>query len=150
LKFQKPARKTVLKYTAISILCTAGFALYTNDRNPPELTEFSFEAHAFEVGRYDFSGRLTDTRGTAKAYFRCLDGEKEQFVLNVAMSGSNRNQVSFGVISRSPHWAGNWKGTSYDLKFQGQTNLPAGSEPNCQWQVELVDSLGNRKVEVIK
>lgn len=150
MKFQKPARKTVLKYSAISILCIAGFALYTNDQAPPVLTDFSFQANAAEAGRYDFSGRITDERGTSKAYFRCMAGDKEQFVLNVAMSGSNRNQVSFGVISRSPHWAGNWKGTSYDLYFQGQTNLPVGSEPNCQWQVELVDSLGNQKVEEIK
>jgi hypothetical protein len=150
LKFQKPTRKTVLKYSVISVLSVAGFALYTNDHTPPVLTGFSFQANPDEAGRYDFSGRITDERGTSKAYFRCMAEDKEQFVLNVAMSGSNRNQVSFGVISRSPHWAGNWKGTSYDLYFQGQTNLPVGSEPNCQWQVELVDSLGNQKVEEIK
>lgn len=150
MKFQKPARKTVLKYSAISILCVASFVLYTSDQVPPNLTEFSFKANATEAGRYDLSGRITDERGTAKAYFRCMDGGREQFVLNVAMSGSNRNHVSFGVISRSPHWAGNWKGTSYDLFFQGQTNLPAGTEPSCQWQVELADSLGNKKVEEIK
>lgn len=150
MKLQKPKLKTVLKFGTIATLSTIAFFLYTNDRNPPELSEFSFEASPSTPGRYDFSGRITDERGVAKAAFRCLKDDVETMVLDVAMSGANRNQVSFGLISKSPHWAGNWKGTSYDLSFQGQTNLPTGFEPDCMWQVALVDALGNRIVEAVK
>lgn len=150
MKIQKPNRKTVLKYLAIATVSTVGFALYTNDRTPPVLSDFSFSESLTEPGRYDFSGRITDERGTSKAFFRCLQENQELMVLDVAMSGSNRNQVSFGLISKSPHWAGNWKGTSYDLKFQGQTKLPDGFAPDCSWQVELVDALGNKTLQEVK
>ena len=134
---------------AIATLSTAGFLLYTNDRVAPVVSEFSFAESDAEPGRYKFSGRITDERGVSRAFFRCLEGEQEQLVLDVAMSGSNRNQVSFGLISKSPHWAGNWKGTSYDLRFQGQTLLTELA-PTCQWQAELEDSLGNKTVQLLK
>jgi hypothetical protein len=146
----RPSRKTVLKYGSISVVAGIAFFLYTNDSAPPVLSDFSFAASASDPETFEFSGRITDERGVSKALFRCLDGQEEKMVLDVAMSGASRNQVSFGLISKSPHWAGNWKGTSYDLRFQGQTNLIEGLEPSCNWQVELVDALGNKTVEPVK
>lgn len=146
----RPSRKTVVKYGLISIAVAIAFFVYTNDSAPPKLANFSFAASPSDPETFEFSGRITDERGVSKASFRCVSGESEKMVLDVAMSGASRNQVSFGLISKSPHWAGNWKGTSYDLTFQGQTKLPAGFEPNCIWQVEMVDALGNKKVESIK
>lgn len=146
----RASRKTLLKYGAISIAVAIAFFVYTNDSAAPKLDNFSFAENPSGSRTFEFSGRITDERGTSKAFFRCLQDNQELMVLDVAMSGSNRNQVSFGLISKSPHWAGNWKGTSYDLKFQGQTKLPDGFAPDCSWQVELVDALGNKTLQEVK
>ena len=145
----KPKPKTLIKYSVFSALGLGAFFLYANDHEPPVLTGFSFEADSQEVGEYVFSGAISDERGVAKAAFSCLDGDQIRMVIDVAMSGSNRNQVSFGLISKSPHWAGNWSGTSYELQFQGRTNLGERA-PSCIWRAELKDSLGNTKTEVLK
>jgi hypothetical protein len=149
MAWPKPKPKTLIKYSAFTALGLVAYFLYTNDHEPPVLTGFSFEADSQEVGEYVFSGAISDERGVAKAAFSCLDGDQVRMVIDVAMSGSNRNQVSFGLISKSPHWAGNWSGTSYELEFRGQTNL-GEQGPSCIWQAELKDSLGNTKTEVLK
>jgi hypothetical protein len=146
----KPSRKSILKFGAVALVGGLAFFFYTNDSTPPQLTDFSFAPSATDPATFEFSGRITDERGVSKAFFRCLDGEAEKMVLDVAMSGSSRNQVSFGLISKSPHWAGNWKGTSYDLSFQGQTSLPEGFDSSCIWQVELSDALGNKTTQNVK
>lgn len=145
----RPKPKTLIKYSIFTILGLVGFFIYTDDQEPPVLSGFNFSANTLEAGSYVFSGRISDERGVAKAAFSCLDGDEVRMVIDVAMSGSNRNQVSFGFISKSPHWAGNWSGTSYELEFQGRTKVP-GTLPTCTWQAELKDSLGNSKVEILK
>lgn len=142
MKIRKLKRKTLMKYSAITIVSVAGFALYTNDHSAPELESFYFQQGPIE-GEYELGGRITDERGVSYAEFECFEGTELKQVIVVAMSGANRNKVSFGVLSRSPNWVGSWKGTSYDLTFSAiLRNQPVSQ--NCRWSATLKDNLGNQ------
>lgn len=146
----KIERKTLIRYAIFAAVATGLYLLYTDDHEAPVLTGFSFEKSDESGLNYEFSGAISDARGVSKAEFYCQDGGATKLVVVVAMSGADRNKTSFGILSRSPVWSGNWKGTSYDLDFSGRAIFPSDTpEINCQWQGILRDSLGNsRTVEL--
>ena len=142
-----PQPKTILKYAIIGLLTVIAFWLYTDDHQAPELSGFQFEPSRNDPSRFEYSGRLIDARGVASATFECLSQSNTKLVIVVGMSGSNRNQTSFGILSRSPNWSGNWRGTSYDLVFTGRADFPSNQEPiDCVWNAKLRDNLGNEAI----
>ncbi len=141
-----PSRKTVIRYTIISLILGAGFYFYTDDHDAPQLTGFAFE-NTDKPTEYEYSGRLTDARGVSRAQFECLDQGEIKLVIVVAMTGADRNKTSFGILSKSPIWSGSWKGTSYELDFRGRAIFPSQTEPiSCIWRGKLRDNLGNEAV----
>ncbi len=141
-----PSRKTVIRYTIISLILGAGFYFYTDDHDAPQLTGFAFE-NTDKSTEYEYSGRLTDARGVSRAQFECLDQGEIKLVIVVAMTGADRNKTSFGILSKSPIWSGSWKGTSYALDFGGRAIFPSQTEPiSCIWRGKLRDNLGNEAV----
>jgi hypothetical protein len=142
-----PAKKTIVKYLVISVLLGIGFFIYTDDPEAPALSNFKFSVSDENPLRFQYSGRLSDARGVASATFECISETKTELVIVVGMSGVNRNQISFGILSRSPNWSGNWRGTSYDLTFQGRADFPNDQlNINCAWMAKLRDNLGNEAV----
>ncbi len=142
-----PKRKTVIKYTIISVLLGIGFFIYTDDHDAPVLSNFKFEPRNGSDREYQFSGNLTDARGVSDAVFECMTGDQIKLVMVVTMTGNDRNKTSFGILSRSPNWSGSWKGTSYDLDFTGRATFPAKqADIDCSWQARLRDNLGNEAV----
>ena len=128
------------------------YLFYTDDHEAPVLSDFRFE-QVDEAGlSFRYSGSISDARGVSKAEFTCLDNGTPRLVIVVAMSGADRNKSSFGFLSRSPVWSGNWKGTSYDLSFSGRAIFPSDTPAiSCNWQAQLRDSLGNaRTVSLIQ
>ncbi len=123
------------------------FWLYTDDHEAPQLSGFKFEPSQEHASRFEYSGKLTDARGVASATLECISKTKTELVIVVGMSGVNRNQTSFGIMSRSPNWSGNWRGTSYDLTFQGRADFPNDQiDIDCAWIAKLRDNLGNEAV----
>lgn len=140
-------RKTIVKYALIGLAFGLALIFYTDDHDAPRLSDFKFEPSLDNPARYEFSGRLTDARGVASATFECVSQASTKLVIVVSMSGSNRNQTSFGILSRSPNWSGNWRGTSYDLEFSGRADFPSNLEPiDCTWTAKLRDNLGNENL----
>ncbi len=141
-----PEKRTVVKYTIISLVLGAGFYFYTDDHDAPQLTGFAFE-NTDKPNEYEYSGRLTDARGVSRAEFECLDQGEIKLVIVVAMTGADRNKTSFGILSKSPIWSGSWKGTSYVLDFGGRAIFPSQTQPiSCIWRGKLRDNLGNEAV----
>lgn len=139
-----PKKKTVIKYSVISVLLGIGFFIYTDDHDAPVLRGFHFEQREGFEREYEFGGNLTDARGVSDATFECVTGDETKLVIVVTMSGNDRNKTSFGILSRSPNWAGSWKGTSYDLDFTGRAVFPETQQDfDCSWQAVLQDNLGN-------
>lgn len=142
-----PKKKTIIKYSVISILVGVGFFIYTDDHVAPELSDFRFEQREGFEREFEFGGNLKDARGVSDATFQCLSGDEAKLVIVVTMTGSDRNKTSFGILSKSPNWAGSWKGTSYDLDFTGRAVFPdTKQEIDCSWQANLRDNLGNSTV----
>lgn len=142
-----PEKKTILKYSLISALLGIGLFIYTDDHDAPALGDFRFSVSDENPLRFEYSGRLSDDRGVASATFECISETKTELVIVVGMSGVNRNQTSFGILSRSPNWSGNWRGTSYDLTFQGRADFPDDQvDTDCTWIAKLRDNLGNETV----
>ncbi|MEY4408920.1 MAG: hypothetical protein RLZ65_938 [Actinomycetota bacterium] len=142
-----PGKKTIIKYLVISVLLGIGFFIYTDDHDAPALSDFKFSVSDENPLRFQYSGRLSDARGVASATFECSSESKTELVIVVGMSGVNRNQTSFGILSRSPNWSGNWRGTSYDLTFQGRADFPNDQiDIDCTWIAKLRDNLGNEAV----
>ncbi len=139
-----PKKQTLIKYAVISVLLGIGFYFYTDDHDAPTLRGFHFEQRGGFEREYEFGGNLTDARGVSDATFECVTDEETKLVIVVTMSGNDRNKTSFGILSRSPNWAGSWKGTSYDLDFTGRAVFPNSKQDiACSWRANLRDNLGN-------
>ena len=69
-------------------------------------------------------------------------------MIHLAITGGNRNRVSFGFDETTYNWRGAWSGTRYDLSFGGVGNIPPETQDiDCAWHTHLVDELGNSSFE---
>ena len=149
MKFRLPSKPKLTGYLALALVAAGGLAFYFSDRTPPELVSFELTSQSVRVSdpapQFEFFGRLTDQRGITGAEMRCVDGGEIKLLVYIAMSGGDRNRVSFGEVSGSFGWAGRWGGTSYDLSFEGLGKLPPEIGPtNCRWFAKVSDIVGNQ------
>jgi hypothetical protein len=121
--------------------------MYTGESDAPVMESFEVSSQDIDLAvdnTFEFSGAITDERGISSATLDCLAGEKSEFVIVVATSGINKYRVAFGKTSSSPNWIGRWEGTRQRIEFEGAAEVPLETKSlNCQWQVNLKDSLGN-------
>lgn len=142
----------IIKWGLITVALGGAVAFYLNDHEAPVLESVSFSASelnlAGDTGYLEFSGRVTDSRGISTVQLQCIEDSQVKIMVHLALSGSFRNRVSFGLDETTYNWRGAWKGTRYDLSFKGVGNIPAGTPAtNCQWHAKLEDELGNESFE---
>ncbi len=143
----KPWVISGIRYLIAGVVIWIAIAIYTGESDAPVLE--SFEATSQEIdlsvdNTFEFSGLITDERGISSATLDCIAGEKSEFVIVVATSGINKHRVAFGKTSSSPNWIGRWEGTKQRIEFEGAAEVPLDTKSlDCQWQVNLKDSLGN-------
>jgi hypothetical protein len=143
----KPWVKSGIRYLIAGIVIWVAIAIYTGESDAPALESFTVSREDIDPavdGSFEFSGVITDERGVSSATLDCLAGDKSEFVIVVATSGINKYRVAFGKTSSSPNWIGRWEGTKQRIEFEGAAEVPLDTKSlNCQWQVNLKDSLGN-------
>lgn len=153
MKF-KISRRQVIKWSVISAVAIGGFIFYTSDHDAPVLESVSFSADQLtlggEVGLLDFDGRVTDARGINTVQLHCVEDGETVLMIHLAITGGNRNRVSFGFDDTTYNWRGAWNGTRYDLSFGGVGRIPVETpELSCDWYANLRDELGNASWEPI-
>ena len=151
LKFSK---RQALKWGAIGLVVSFGTFFYMSDHEAPELEEISFSTSRMtldgQVGLLGFEGRVTDARGINTVQLHCMDRNQTRIMIHLAITGGNRNRVSFGLDDTTYNWRGSWSGTRYDLSFSGLGRIPIGTpELDCDWFASLKDELGNSSWEPI-
>ena len=143
----KPWVRSGIRYLAAGIVIWIAIAIYTGESDAPVLESFEVSNSEIDLTKddsFEFSGVISDERGISNATLECIDGEKSEFVIVVATSGINKYRVAFGKTSSSPNWIGRWEGTKQRIEFEGIAEVPADTQDlQCEWQVNLVDSLGN-------
>jgi hypothetical protein len=143
----KPWVRSGIRYLAAGLVIWIAIAIYTGESDAPVLESFEVSEREIDLAkdnRFEFSGVISDERGIASATLDCMDGEKSEFVIVVATSGINKYRVAFGKTSSSPSWTGRWEGTKQQIRFEGLAEVPLDTQSlECQWQVNLRDSLGN-------
>jgi len=143
----KPWVRSGLRYLIAGVVLWIAIALYTGESDAPVLESFEVTSQDIDLAvdnAFEFSGVITDERGISSATLDCMAGEKSEFVIVVATSGINKYRVAFGKTSSSPNWIGRWEGTRQRIEFEGAAEVPLDTTSlNCQWQVDLKDSLGN-------
>lgn len=143
----KPWVRSGLRYLAAGAVAWIAIAIYTGESDAPVLESFEISREDIDLSAdnsFDFSGVITDERGISSATLDCMANEESEFVIVVATSGINKYRVAFGKTASSPNWTGRWEGTKQRIKFEGSAEIPSDTENlNCEWQVNLKDSLGN-------
>lgn len=143
----KPWVRSGLRYLIAGVVLWIAIAMYTGESDAPVMESFEVSSQDIDLAvdnTFEFSGAITDERGISSATLDCLAGEKSEFVIVVATSGINKYRVAFGKTSSSPNWIGRWEGTRQRIEFEGAAEVPLETKSlNCQWQVNLKDSLGN-------
>ena len=150
----KISKRQIIKWSAISSVIIGGLLFYTSDHEPPVLESVSFSAEELalggEVGLLNFDGRVTDARGINTVQLHCVEDGETVLMIHLAITGGNRNRVSFGFDDTTYNWRGAWNGTRYDLSFGGVGRIPPETEAMaCDWYSSLRDELGNSSWEPI-
>jgi len=135
-------------YLVLATLAGAGLTFFFSDRTPPKIELFELTSQIVSSSdpapQFEFTGRITDERGVTSAEMQCLQDGEIKLLIYIAMAGGDRNRVSFGEVSGSFGWAGRWRGTSYDLSFEGLGKLPPDIQTgSCDWYAKLGDIVGN-------
>jgi hypothetical protein len=143
----KPWVRSGIRYLIAGVVLWIAIAIYTGESDAPVMESFGVSSQDIDLAvdnTFEFSGAITDERGISSATLECMAGEKSEFVIVVATSGINKYRVAFGKTSSSPNWIGRWEGTRQRIEFEGAAEVPLDTKSlNCQWQVNLKDSLGN-------
>jgi hypothetical protein len=150
----KISKRQLIKWSAISVVAIGAFIIYTSDNDAPVLESVSFSRGEMfldgEMGLMEFDGRVTDARGINSVQLHCIESGQTKIMIHLAITGANRNRVSFGLDETTYNWRGSWKGTRYDLSFGGIGRIPPDTQSiACDWYSSLRDELGNSSWEPI-